>query len=211
VRVEVEDVGAHGRYKPTRARGGLQACRSTGGLAAEGCAARGAPVARRYRSAQVDAGGAPDRRLECAFARRFCARRIFARSVRFSRRACAAALRPARGRLVCTFSTRPSLIGTTKPTDESAGIQEICVKNTQTAGHIGQRSRNEGAFLANRHLIGGWVPESRVASAPERAPDPAQAPARAPARAPDPAPAPARSPGRGEFLRRAVRRGPCVR
>src|SRR6266576_806979 len=92
---------------------------ATGGLAAEGCAARGAPVARKNRSTQLDAGGAPDRRLECAFARRFCARRMFALSVRFSRRARAAPF-PARERLVCTFSTRPSLIGTMKPTDESA-------------------------------------------------------------------------------------------
>jgi hypothetical protein len=166
----------------------------------------------KNRSTQVDAGGAPDRRLECAFARRFCARRILALSVRFSRRACAAALRPARGRLVCTFSTRPSLIGTTKPTDESARIQEICVKNTQTAGQTGQTFRNEGAFSANpAGPIGGWAPESRAVSAPECAPDLAQAPARASARAAGPGPAPARSRGPERFRREGMPTGSRVR
>jgi hypothetical protein len=102
----------------------------------------------KNRSTQVDAGGAPDRRLECAFARRFCARRIFARSFRSSRRERAASFCVARrGRLACTFSTRPSLIGTRKPTDWSGKFQDIFVKNHAKSGTYGPKAPQQGCLF----------------------------------------------------------------
>jgi hypothetical protein len=42
-----------------------------------------------------------------------------------------------RVRLACTFSTRPSLIGTSKPTIRSEGFQEFRVKNYANCGTNG--------------------------------------------------------------------------
>jgi hypothetical protein len=94
---------------------------------------------RENRSAQVDAGGAPDRRpVEWALASRFCARSIFARSARSSRRDRAASFRSARRvRLACTFSTRPSLIARRKLLMGQKKFKKFVTKMTLIAGQTG--------------------------------------------------------------------------
>ena len=153
---------------------------------------------RVCRSAQVDAGGAPVRRLECAFARRFCARRIFARSVRVQPTRAYRQLTPGPAGETSLHLFHSSLPHRETETYRavSTNSRNSCQKKRKLRDNQAKSALKRVPFWPSRRARGAWAPESRAASAP------------APARDPAPGAPPATAPAQDRGAARGSWRGP---